>query len=119
MNINEWHNAVQFAIDDIAEELQVIPSRHIRASLTGGGIAYPRFDEINKTQFIDKLETPRGFMTYDEVFNLALNNVIEVWELLSGGIFGGNDSFQNKIKIWDLDNGQEVKTAKVLWEGGI
>jgi len=117
VNINEWHRAVQFVLDDIAEELSVIPSRHIRASLTGGGIAYPRFDEINTTKFIDKLKTPKGTRTYDQVFNFTMRKVVRVWKLVSEGIFGDDDSFQDKIKIWNLDSGQEVKTAKVMWEG--
>jgi hypothetical protein len=117
VNINEWHNAVQFVLDDIAEELTVIPSRHIRTSLTGGGIAYPRFDEINRAKFIDKLKTPRGTKTYDQVFNFAMENVVKVWKLISDGIYGDDNSFQEKIKIWNLDSGQELITPKVLWEG--
>jgi hypothetical protein len=117
LHINEWHSAVQSFLDDIAEELTVIPSRHIRESLTGRGVAYPRFDEINTTKFIAKLKTPKGTRTYDQVFNFTMKKVVEVWKLVSDGIFGDNDSFQDKIKIWDLDSGQEVKTAKVMWEG--
>jgi len=117
VNINEWHNAVQFFLDDIAEELAFIPSRHIRESLTGSGVAYPRFDEIDKTGFIDKLKTPKGTKTYDQVFDFAKRNVIKVWKLMSDGIYGDDDSFQEEIKIWNLDTGQELKTAKVMWEG--
>lgn len=117
VSINSWHNAVQLALDDVAEELSVIPSRHIRALLTGGGVAYPRFNEIDRAKFIDKLKTPKGVRTYDQVFNLAVKKVIEVWKLVSDGVSGADNLFQDKIKIWNLDSGQEVKTAKVMWEG--
>ncbi|MDD3815549.1 MAG: zinc dependent phospholipase C family protein [Desulfocapsaceae bacterium] len=116
VNINEWHDAVQFYLDNVAEEISVIPSRHIRGLLTGGGIAYPRFDEIDSTRFIDKLKTPDGIKTYAQVFDFAKENVIKVWKLISDGIYGRDDSFQEKIKIWNLDSGQLVKTAKVMWE---
>ncbi len=119
VNVNEWHNAVQFFLDDIAEELSVIPSRHIRGALTGGGIAYPRFDEVDKARFIDKLKTPKGPRTYDQIFNFAQKNITQVWKLISDGIFGDDTAFQEKIQIWDLDSGQEVKTAKVMWEGAL
>jgi hypothetical protein len=117
VNVNAWHNAVQLVLDNIAEELSVIPSRHIRGLLTGGGIAYPRYNEINRAKFIDKLKTPKGIKTYDQVFDLAMKRVIEVWKLVYDGIFSDNDAFQDKIRIWNLDSGQEAITAKVTWEG--
>lgn len=117
VNINEWHDAVQVFLDDIAEELSFIPSRHIRNKLTSAGIAYPLFEEIDKARFIDKLKTPKGYLSYDEVFDLAIKNVTNVWKLISDGVYDDDNSFQEKIKIWNLDSGQEVKTPKVMWEG--
>lgn len=117
VNIDEWHNAVQFILDNIAEELSVVPSRHIRGSLTGGGIAYPRFDEIDTARFVNRLKTPKGIKTYDQVFDFAKRNVVKIWKLISDGIFDNDESFKDKIKIWNLDSGQEVKTPRVMWEG--
>ena len=117
VNINDWHDAVQFFLDDIAEEIALVPSRHVRDFATSSGAAYPRFDEIDKARFIDRLQTPKGYKTYDQVFDLAKNNVIKVWKLISDAIYQNDESYKEKLKIWNLDSGQEVKTSKVMWEG--
>jgi len=116
ININEWHSAIQFFLDNLAEELSFVPSRHIRDFFKSSGIAYPRFEEIDKTRFIEKLKTPKGTKTYDQIFDFAKRNVLKVWKLMSDGIFRNDDSYKEKIKIWNLDSGQEVKTPKVMWE---
>jgi hypothetical protein len=117
VDINGWHNSVQFFLDNVAEELSFIPSRHVREYFAGSGIAYPRFDEIDKARFIDKLKTPKGNKTYDQVFDLAKKNVLKVWKIMSDGIYRDDESYKEKLKIWNLDSGQEVKTSKVMWEG--
>ena len=117
VNINGWHNSVQFFLDNIAEEISFIPSRHVREYFAGSGIAYPRFEEIDRTRFIDKLKTPKGDKTYDQVFDLAKDNVLKIWKIISDGIYKGDESYLEKINIWNLDSGQEVTTSKVMWEG--
>ncbi len=116
LDIHGWHRAIQFWLEDIGEELSFIPSRHIRAFLTGEGISYPRFEEIDQVTYIDGLNTPNGLKTYDEVFEHVLRNVEKVWKIISNGAFLGDRSYEEKLKIWNLDTGQEVKTPLVMWK---
>ncbi len=116
LNIHGWHRAVQVFLDDFGEELSIIPSRHVRGFFEDKGIAYPRFKDINRKKYINNLKTPKGINTYDQVFDRAKRNVMKVWKLISNGIYLGDESYKEKIKIWNLDTGQEVKTLKVMWE---
>ena len=117
VDVNEWHSDVLFFIDNIAEEIALLPSRHIRHAATALGIAYPRFEEVDTARFIDKLKTPNGYKTYDQVFDRAKGNVLKVWKILSDGIFRDDDSYKEKLNIWNLDSGQIVQTPKIMWKG--
>ena len=119
LDIHGWHRAVQFFLEDIAEELSIIPSRHVRNFLTKEGVAYPRFDELRRDTYIHRLRTPKGFKTYDQVFDHAKRKVAAVWRLISNGIFHDDPSYMERLKIWNLDTGQAVVTPKVMWEGEI
>ena len=116
IDIHDWHSSVQFWLDNIAEELSIIPSRHIRDFLEGEGVSYPR--EIDRA-YIDSLDSPDGIKSYDEIFDHAMENVKKIWRLITKGIFDGETNYVDKLKIWNLDTGQEVNTPKVLWEGPI
>jgi hypothetical protein len=115
INIHDWHSSVQFWLEEIAEELSIIPSRHIRDLLTKEGVSYPRIDELNR-KYIDKLSTPKGEKTYDDIFDHAMANVKNVWKLIAEGIFSNNSDYINKLRIWNLDTGQDVKAPEVLWK---
>lgn len=118
IDIHDWHSSTQLWLEDIAEELSWIPSRHIREFLTGKGVSYPRPEDIDRT-YIDELDTPDGKKSYDEIFNYAKDNVGKVWQLITKGIFLGDSDYIDKLRIWNLDTGQEVITPKVLWEGSL
>lgn len=117
VNIHDWDDAVQFFLEDVAEELSFIPSRHVREFFENEGIAYPRFEDVDREKYIDKLMTPTGRKTYDQIFDHTKRKVLAVWKLISDGIFLGDNSYKDKIAIWNLDTGQELKTPKVMWEG--
>lgn len=116
VDIHGWHKAVQFFIDDIAEELSFIPSRHIREFGSEKAIAYPLFEEVNRSEFIDKLRTPKRPKNYDQIFDRTKMNIKKIWQVLSRGVFNDDDSYKETVGLWNLDNGQEVATKKVLWE---
>jgi len=116
INIHGWHHSVQVLLDGIAEEISVIPSRHIRGALTGAGLAYPRMADVDQAKFINKLKTPNGAKSYDQIFNYAKKRVVRIWKLIADGIFMNNDAYKEIIHIWNLDSGEKVKTAKVMWE---
>jgi len=114
-DINGWHRSVQLWLDKIAEELSIIPSRHIRDLFSNEGIAYPRFIDIDKKKYINSLKTPKGTRSYDQIFEHAKSKAGNVWKLISDGIFLNDTAYMEKIKIWDLDSGQEAITNKVMW----
>lgn len=112
--IHDWHRAVQFFIDDLAEELSFIPSRHVQEFFDKKGISYPRFEDI-ETKFLKNLKTPKGKKSYDQIFDKAKSNVAKIWKLISDAIYKKDAKYKDKIKIWELDTGQEAKTPKVMW----
>ncbi len=116
LDIHGWHRAVQFFLEDIAEELSFIPSRHIRNFLTKEGLAYPRFEDVDHVAYINKLKTPKGNKNYDYIFDYAKRNVTKVWKLISDGIFLADETYKDKLILWNLDTGQEVVTPKIMWE---
>ena len=118
VNIHGWHNAVQAWLDNVAEELSFIPSRHIRKYLSDSGLAYPRLNEVNR-KYIDALATPGGVMTFDQVFDMALANVGRVWKTMGDAVYGGTDDYMKSLGIWNLDTGQEVRGPKVMWEDAV
>lgn len=115
-NIHSWHGAVQFFLEDIAEELSFIPSRHIRAFFEEKGVAYPRYEDVNLRKYIEKLQTPKGIKTYDQAFDHAKRNVSKVWKIISDAVFTEDNRYELSLKVWNLDTGQEVNTPKVMWE---
>ncbi len=117
IDIPGWHRAFQFFISKFAEELSILPSRHIRDFFSEEGIMYPRLDEIDLEKYINKLRTPKNrTKNYDQIFDLAHTKIKKVWTLLSRGIFLDDDAYKEKVGIWNLDTGQEVNTQKVMWE---
>ena len=116
VDINGWHRAAQVFLEDVAEELAAIPSRHVRKFVGDMGIAYPLFHELDKAKYIDTLMTPKGMRSYDQIFDRTQGNIKKVWRLLSDGIFNADDSYKDKIGLWNLDTGQKVTTEKVMWE---
>ena len=116
IDIDDWHSSVQFWIDNIGEELSIIPSRHIRIFSEEKGVSYPK--RIDR-KYIDSLDTPNGVKSYNEIFDRATENAKKIWRLITNGIFLDETDYVEKLKIWNLDTGQEVKTPQVLWENTI
>ncbi|MFZ2634325.1 MAG: zinc dependent phospholipase C family protein [Desulfosalsimonadaceae bacterium] len=115
INIDNWHGWVQFLVDGCAEEFPYFPTRHI----FGEGLVYPSIEAIDEDRFINNLKTPNGIMKYDDVFEKALDNVSKVWKIISDAVFADDNAYLEKINIWNLDTGQDIRTPKVMWEGQI
>ncbi len=116
VDIGDWHSSVQLWVGGIGEELSIIPSRHIRNFFDEKGVSYPMTVD---RKYIDSLQTPKGMKSYDLIFDIAKENIIKVWLLIVGGVFLNDTKYVDKLKVWNLDTGQEVKTPKILWEGGL
>ena len=71
------------------------------------------------SKYIENLKTPKGIKTYDQVFDHAKRNVSRVWKIISDAVFTEDIVYESKLKVWNLDTGEEVNTPKVMWEGMI
>jgi len=119
VDINAWHKSAQVFLDDIAEELSFFPCRHINNIIDNLAIAYPSFSDVDMDAYINKLGTPKGVKSYDAIFDYTQRKITKVWQLLSNGVFNGDDNYKRKVGIWNLDTGQEVSTRKIMWGKGI
>lgn len=112
IDFDNWHSYIQSLIDDFAEELPYFPAMLI----FGKGLVYPDIDDI-ENKFIIDLETPVGTMNYEDVFDKALENCGRIWKIISDAVFLEDQTYLSEINIWNLDNGQIIRTPKVMWEG--
>jgi len=111
---DHWHAGFKFGVGKVAEEGgRLWPlARHVA---TGQGLVYPLETEIDR-QFIDRLATPHGVMGYDEVFNLAIENVLVLWKVVSMAAIQGTRDSVALIGNWDLDTGRDSAERFAFWE---
>jgi len=104
-DIDKWHGGFNFAIDKIAEEGdKLFPfARHLGMD---AGLTYPGEGEIDP-QFIRSLATPSGKQGYDAVFDAAIRNVGDVWQVAASGATQGQKTYLAKIGNWNLDTGRD------------
>ncbi|SCX89690.1 Zinc dependent phospholipase C [Nitrosospira sp. Nl5] len=112
--IDNWHGAFK-AIVDKAEEGNVLPpfARHVAANI---GLAYPAVADLD-TQYLENLATPLGAMSYDEIFDRAMENVLGVWSLIASAVFKNDTLYQTAIDNWNLDTGKNHNGTYVYWSG--
>lgn len=110
IGFDNWHSCILTLIDDFAEELPYFPTM----LLFGKGLVYPDIDDIEE-KFISDLGTPVGPMSYEKVFDRALDNCGRIWKIISDAVYLQDQTYLKKINIWNLDNGQIIRTPKVMW----
>lgn len=114
---NEWHKGFR-RIVGLASRLSgsLIPfARHVADGL---GLVYPPVEEVDQ-QYIRGLDTPRGLMDYDQIFDIAIDNVKIVWGLMADGIFHQGMAYQSLILDWNLDTGLDQNDQLGFWSGTI
>lgn len=75
-NISRWNRGFKGIVDSIDDLGRLVPfTRHILAS---GAVAYPSIDDVDAT-FIEDLSTPEGSQHYDEIFDRAVDSIVNVW----------------------------------------
>ncbi len=69
-------------------------------------------------QYIKGLKTPRNIpMDYDDIFELAVKNVGQLWQDVADYVIHGNDAALDKIPNLNLDTGRDLKTNVIkMWE---
>ena len=112
-DINHWHSQFKFMVDNVAEEgNKLFPlARHVAA---GQGLTYPSVENV-ADQYISALDTPDGEMNYDDIFNMAVENVSRVWAWVASGVLLESDEYVNNIGNWNLDTGRDETGTLVFW----
>tara|TARA_R110002020_G_scaffold360574_5_gene573360 strand:- start:1283 stop:2209 length:927 start_codon:yes stop_codon:yes gene_type:complete len=113
-NIGDWHNGFQKVVDNAEEGYRRLFkwARHVSASL-GLGVMYPNINEL-RMEYIENLETPRGKMHYDEIFDFAVDNIKKYISDLAAYVFT-NEGALESIKNWDLDDGEDEHGKQTVW----
>lgn len=111
--IESWHKAFDLMVNKIAEEgHQLLPlARHVAVDC---GLTYPKFKEIDY-QYIRDLKTPSGPMHYDEIFDFAVDNVVNIWTIIARAIVLNDNEYKHKVGNWDFDTGRDEDEKLVFW----
>lgn len=110
-----WHSRFHLLVSKI-EETQNFPtiSRHV-IGLDNGTI-YPKFEEVNKKEFIENLKVPGNkTMHYDDIFNKAVSQVQLTWKVLDEAVFGNGINHLEYFADWNLDNGRTSSGKLEYW----
>jgi hypothetical protein len=111
--INNWHASFKFVVDK-AEEGNLLPpfARHVAAGI---GLTYPAIADIDP-QYLEGLSTPLGPMHYDQIFERAMNNVLDVWTHISDAVFKSDNTYRTAAVNWNLDTGRDDQGRYVYWK---
>lgn len=110
-----WHSRFHSLVSKI-EETQNFPtiSRHV-IGLEAGAI-YPKFEEVNKKEFIENLKVPGNkIMHYDDIFSKAVFQVQQTWKVLDEAIFKNGITHLEYFSDWNLDNGRTSSGKLEYW----
>ncbi|WP_026841218.1 zinc dependent phospholipase C family protein [Citrifermentans bremense] len=112
-DIHKWHekfNEIVDAVSSIGDHLFPF-ARHVAAN---SGLLYPSTSEIDQ-QYIDALTVPGGVMAYQDVFEMAAQNVAAVWSEIAVATFTTNDAVLARFGDWNLDTGKDQTDRLVFW----
>lgn len=111
--IESWHEKFDFMVNKIAEEgYKLVPlARHVAV---GYGLTYPNYEDID-FQYINNLATPTGPLNYDDIFDIAIDNVISIWNVVAKAIISDDLVYKTKIGNWNFDTGRDQNEKLVFW----
>lgn len=111
-DIDKWHRGFKAVVDIAEEGNKLFPAaRHVGVNL---GLTYPAANQIDQ-QYIKNLAVPGGYMDYDDIFDRAVHNVLQVWGVLAAAVFSADEKYASAIGNWNLDTGQDPSGKFVLW----
>lgn len=109
-DFDAWHSGFQLVVNNAEEGYRLFPwARHVAAN---NGLLYPREDEIDYS-FIENLKTPKGVMHYNEIFDLAIENIKYFITIIANDVFNNEQCTQ--IYNWNLDNGKNENGHLTAW----
>ena len=111
--IDHWHGSLKFIVDK-AEEGNALPpfARHVAANI---GLTYPAIADLDP-QYLEALETPLGAMHYDQIFDRAMENVLDAWAHVADAVFKNSNTYQTAAVNWNLDTGRDQTGRYVYWQ---
>lgn len=81
------------------------------------GVIYKGIEDVDR-QYIDNLEVPgKQTMSYDDIFDKAVENVAGMWLQISESIETGKEI--SMVKNWDLDTGVNTASGQITFWGNI
>ena len=113
-DIARWHEGYTNVLEVGSGGYHLIPiARHVAVDC---GLTYPLDQEVDHQAYIDSLNTPHGQLSYDQIFQKALDHVIQGWHLIGEAVFGNSTAYQTAFWDWNLDTGRDATGKVVLWE---
>ncbi|MCC2682186.1 MAG: hypothetical protein K0S36_1750 [Nitrosospira multiformis] len=114
--IDNWHGAFKFVVDK-AEEGHVLPpfARHVAANL---GLTYPAVADLDP-QYLESLATPLEAMSYDAIFDRALENVLATGSLIAKAVFENDNNYATAVVNCNLDTGKDDQGNHIYWKKGV
>jgi hypothetical protein len=108
-----WHAGFCTVLKVVGSTTKLFPfARHVAAN---EGLLYPELSQLNKA-YTQHLKTPEWVMSYEELFEQTLANIILVWTGIDLALTSKNMAFVDGLEDWNLDTGRSVSTGKyVFW----
>lgn len=109
---NLWHSGFVGILSSMAAVSRFLPlARHVAANQN---LAYPQKTE---DRFLLNLPTPLGEMSYQQIYERARANVLDVWGGLDQALRNGSSPFLDSLQNWNLDSGciQGSSTDLPFW----
>ncbi|WP_417798021.1 zinc dependent phospholipase C family protein [Terasakiella pusilla] len=117
-DIQRWNDGFKIIVDTIDDLGSFVSfSRHLLASK---GKAYPAPDAIDMS-FIADLQTPQGPSHYDEVFDKAIQSILQVWAAIGQAVNEADEAqleaALQSIPDGNLDTGRDLASnSYIFWE---
>lgn len=113
-DIDTWHKAFNQNVSIFEEGGKLHPlARHVAVNTLGA--TYPAEDKIDE-QYIKNLHEPSGtLMDYDEIFDKAIDQVLQSWKILGEAVFNDDNEYLSYFGDWNLDSGRNNQSALVFW----
>ncbi len=107
-DIDSWHRHMR-SMFKLAESGHLFAfARHV---IAGQGLVYPLAPE---EEYIRNLKVPNGVMDFEQLFNKAKDNVLELWGDLALALQNQSSPLDTR-KSWSLDSGIDEDNRMVYW----
>ena len=108
-DVHSWHRAMRRMMKIAEGGNYLFPFvRHVAANQ---GLVYPKIPE---DEYIKNLKVPNGTMDFDQLFDKAKDNVLELWAYLALSLQNKKSPLDTR-KSWCLDTGIDENKNMIYW----